>query len=79
MYNAMKLESLKSPAFAPMTAGTMARVLGGTPTAGYQVSLPSREEFRCASDCTEIDENGDYYAEFYDAHGCLITTFRHKN
>lgn len=74
----MKLESLKSPAFAPMAKSQMAGVTGGTPTAGYEVSLKGRN-FRCASDCTEIDSKGNFYAEFYDGHGCLITTYTHMN
>lgn len=75
----MKLESLKSPVFESLAPAQMAKVMGGTPTAGYPVKLPGEAEFRCASDCTEIDGNGDYYAEFYDEHGRLIKTFFHKN
>ncbi len=36
----MRLESLKSPAFESIDPGKMAKILGGTPTAGYDVTLP---------------------------------------
>ncbi len=75
----MRLESLNAPVFEPMPTAAMAHVFGGTPTAGYMVDLPGGITFRCASDCTEIDGNGNFYAEFYDAHGCLIRTYTHGN
>ena len=75
----MRLESLNAPAFAPMAPNMMAHVLGGTPTSGYDVRLPDNVQFKCASDCTEIDGNGNFYAEFYDAHGCLMRTYLYKN
>lgn len=75
----MKLESLKSPVFEALPASQMVKIVAGTTTSGYRVNLPGQNEFVCASDCTEIDGNGDYYAEFYDAQGKIITTFLHKN